>query len=69
MLIAPIASQGEVVGVVASLRAGAQPWTRTDTSRVRIVAHQLGPVIETLAAPTPVTLLPAPPASAIDDAV
>jgi GAF domain-containing protein len=68
MLIAPVASQGEVVGVVATFRAGAQPWTRTETSRVRIVAHQLGPVIERLAAPTPVTLLPARPA-AVDDAV
>jgi diguanylate cyclase (GGDEF)-like protein len=63
MLIAPIASQGEVVGVVASFRASGQPWTRTETSRVRIVAHQLGPVIEALAAPAPVTLLPAPPAA------
>jgi diguanylate cyclase (GGDEF)-like protein len=68
MLIAPVTSQGEVVGVVATFRAGTQPWSRTETSRVQIVAHQLGPVIERLAAPMPVTLLPPPP-TAVDGAV
>ena len=68
MLIAPVALLGETVGVVITFRTSGHPWTRTETSRARIVAHQLAPVFESLAQPSPITLVP-PQSAAVDGAV
>jgi diguanylate cyclase (GGDEF)-like protein len=51
MLIAPIVAQGEVVGILCAFGDDDRPWTRAEISRARIVGHQLGAVIDALAAP------------------
>ncbi|MEA2426655.1 MAG: diguanylate cyclase, partial [Thermoleophilaceae bacterium] len=51
MLIAPIVAHGDVVGLMIAFADAARPWTRAETSRARIVGHQLGAVIEALAGP------------------
>jgi GAF domain-containing protein len=48
VLIAPIVSNGDVVGLMLALSDTDRPWTRAETSRARIVGHQLGSVIEAL---------------------
>jgi diguanylate cyclase (GGDEF)-like protein len=52
VLIAPIVGNGDVVGLMLAFGDGERPWTRAETSRARIVGHQLGTVIEALAEPT-----------------
>jgi GAF domain-containing protein len=52
VLIAPIVSHGDVVGLMLAFADAERPWTRAETSRARIVGHQLGVVIEALAEPT-----------------
>jgi GAF domain-containing protein len=70
MLIAPLVAHGEVAGVMVALTAVERPWTRAETSRARIVGHQLGAVIDGLASPGQLVELPAPPANgALDGAV
>ena len=51
MLLAPLVSHGEVAGVMVALKATERPWTRAETSRARIVGHQLGAVVDGLATP------------------
>jgi diguanylate cyclase (GGDEF)-like protein len=51
MLLAPLVSQGEVAGVMVVLKAAERPWTRAESSRARIVGHQLGAVVDGLGAP------------------
>ena len=51
VLIAPIVAQGDVVGLMLALGDTDRPWTRAETSRARIVGHQLGAVIDALAEP------------------
>jgi GAF domain-containing protein len=52
VLIAPIVAHGDVVGLMLAFADAERPWTRAETSRARIVGHQLGAVIEALAEPT-----------------
>jgi GAF domain-containing protein len=61
MLLAPLVSGGEVAGVLLALSAVERPWTRTETSRARIVGHQLGSVVEALTAAAPRLVSLAPP--------
>ncbi|MEA2421272.1 MAG: hypothetical protein QOF55_371, partial [Thermoleophilaceae bacterium] len=63
MLLAPLVAQGEVAGVLMALNAAERPWTRAETSRARIVGHQLGAVIDGLGGPA-ARLVPLPPPSA-----
>jgi GAF domain-containing protein len=49
VLIAPIVAQGDVVGLMMAFSDAERPWTRAETSRARIVGHQLGAVIAALA--------------------
>jgi diguanylate cyclase (GGDEF)-like protein len=51
VLIAPIVAHGDVVGLMLAFADSERPWTRAETSRARIVGHQLGAVIEALAQP------------------
>jgi hypothetical protein len=44
-------SHGDVAGVMVALKAPERPWTRAETSRARIVGHQLGAVVDGLAGP------------------
>jgi diguanylate cyclase (GGDEF)-like protein len=59
MLLAPIVTHGEVTGVMLALSATERAWTRAETSRARIVGHQLGAVVEGLAT-APAELVPLP---------
>ena len=60
MLLLPLASHGEVAGVLMVLGTVERPWTRVETSRARIIGHQLGPVLDGLASrPAPVVPLAA----------
>jgi diguanylate cyclase (GGDEF)-like protein len=68
MLLAPVVSHGDVTGVMIALSTAERPWTRAETSRARIVGHQLGAVLEGLT--TPAELVPLPqPANGAADAV
>ena len=64
MLIAPLVGRGEVTGVLVALAAAERPWTRAETSRARIVGHQLGSVVE-VAPPGDLVSLPVPGAQAV----
>jgi len=59
MLLAPVVTHGEVTGVMLALSATERPWTRAETSRARIVGHQLGAVVEGLVT-APAELVPLP---------
>jgi hypothetical protein len=58
MLLAPLVAGGEVAGVLVALKAPERPWTRAETSRARIVGHQLGAVVEAFGAPAQLVGLP-----------
>jgi hypothetical protein len=58
MLIAPVVAHGEVVGLLVAFGADDAPWTRAETSRARIVGHQLGAVLDLLAEPPDLVALP-----------
>ena len=45
MLVAPLFVAGETVGLMLAFSSRERPWSRVETSRVRVIAHQLGPVI------------------------
>jgi hypothetical protein len=51
MLLTPLVAHGEVPGVMVALNAVERPWTHAETSRARIVAHQLGAVLDGLTRP------------------
>ena len=59
MLIAPVVAHGEVVGLLVAFGDDEAPWTRAETSRARIVGHQLGAVLDALAGPPDLVALPA----------
>ncbi|MEA2411976.1 MAG: diguanylate cyclase [Thermoleophilaceae bacterium] len=67
MLLAPLVAHGEVAGVMVALKATERPWTRAETSRARIVGHQLGAVADALGASAQLVELPpqAPPFGAL----
>ena len=58
MLIAPIVAHGEVAGLLVAFSDNEAPWTRAETSRARIVGHQLGAVLDALAEPPDLVALP-----------
>ena len=45
MVVAPLFVAGETVGLMLAFSSRERPWSRVETSRVRVIAHQLGPVI------------------------
>jgi GAF domain-containing protein len=69
MLLAPLVTQGEVAGVMVALNATERPWTRAETSRARIVGHQLGGVVDGLSNPAQLLQLPHPAADAVGGAL
>ena len=59
MLIAPVVAHGEVAGLLVAFGDDEAPWTRAETSRARIVGHQLGAVLDALAgSPADLVALP-----------
>jgi hypothetical protein len=63
MLLSPLVVHGEVAGVMVALTAVERPWARAETSRARIVGHQLGAVIDGLSSPAQLVQLPTPPSN------
>jgi GAF domain-containing protein len=48
LLIVPVVSRGETLGIIESYRRSESPWTRTDINRARIISSQFASVIESL---------------------
>ncbi len=46
LLIVPVVSQGEAVGIVEAYSELERPWTRTQINRARIISNQFGSVIQ-----------------------
>jgi EAL domain-containing protein (putative c-di-GMP-specific phosphodiesterase class I) len=65
MLLAPLVTHGDVTGVMVALNATERPWTRAETSRARIVGHQLGSVLDGLSSPAQLLPLPQPAAETV----
>jgi diguanylate cyclase (GGDEF)-like protein len=45
MLVAPVFTGDETVGLMLAFSSRERPWSRVETSRARVIAHQLGSVI------------------------
>ena len=69
MLLAPLVTHGDVTGVMVALNATERPWTRAETSRARIVGHQLGSVLDGISSPAQLLPLRQPSAEPLDGAV
>jgi diguanylate cyclase (GGDEF)-like protein len=69
MLLAPLVAHGEVAGVLVALSAVERPWARAETSRARIVAHQLGAVLDSLSGPARLVPMPGAGAGAVAGAL
>jgi diguanylate cyclase (GGDEF)-like protein len=48
VLMVPVVSQGRAVGLMLALARTERPWTRTERNRARVIAYQLGSVLETV---------------------
>ncbi len=46
LLIVPVVSQGETLGIVEAYSEVERPWTRTQINRARIISNQFGSVIQ-----------------------
>jgi hypothetical protein len=46
LLIVPVISQGETLGIVEAYSERERPWTRTQINRARIISNQFGSVIQ-----------------------
>ncbi|HEY0630924.1 MAG TPA: EAL domain-containing protein [Thermoleophilaceae bacterium] len=69
MLLAPLVTHGEVTGVMIALNATERPWSRAETSRARIVGHQLGSVLDGLGSRAQLLPLPQPVNGSVGGAV
>ena len=56
LMVAPVASRGETLGVLMVFAAAERPWSRSEANRARILAYQLGSVVDTLAPPGSATV-------------
>ena len=45
MLIMPVVSRGESLGIVEAYSKAERPWTRTEINQARIISNQFGSVI------------------------
>ncbi len=45
LLIVPVVSQGESLGIVEAFSKLERPWTRTEINHARIISNQFGSVI------------------------
>ena len=45
MLIMPVVSRGESLGIVEAYSKAERPWTRAEINRARIISNQFGSVI------------------------
>ncbi len=48
LLMLPVISRGETVGLLECCRADERPWARSDMDRARIIGYQLGHLLEML---------------------
>ena len=48
LLMLPVISRGETVGLLECCRADERPWARSDMDRARIIGYQLGHLLEVL---------------------
>ncbi len=51
LLIVPVVSQGETLGIVEAYSELERPWTRTQINRARIISNQFGSVIQLVFGP------------------
>jgi diguanylate cyclase (GGDEF)-like protein len=51
LLIVPVVSQGETLGIVEAYSELERPWTRTQINRARIISNQFGSVIQVVFGP------------------
>ncbi len=51
LLIVPVVSQGETLGIVEAFSELERPWTRTQINRARIISNQFGSVIQVVFGP------------------
>ena len=51
LLIVPVISRGESLGIVEAYSKLERPWTRTEINRARIISNQFGSVIRPCSAP------------------
>ena len=54
LLIAPVVSHGQSLGVLQVFGREERPWSRSDANRARILAYQLGSVVEGLSGREPI---------------
>jgi len=52
VLMAPVVLGGETIGLLELYRRASRPWTPTEMDQVRMLAHQIGPVVGLVAAAT-----------------
>ena len=48
LLIVPVVSHGETLGIVEAYSEAERPWTRTQINRARIISNQFGSVIQAM---------------------
>jgi GAF domain-containing protein len=46
LLIMPVVTQGEALGIVEAFAEAERPWTRTAINRARIISNQFSSVIQ-----------------------
>jgi GAF domain-containing protein len=46
LLIVPVVSQGETLGIVEAYSESERPWTRTQINRARIISNQFGSMMQ-----------------------
>jgi GAF domain-containing protein len=51
LLIVPVVSQGETLGIVEAYSEIEHPWTRTQINRARIISNQFGSMIQVVFGP------------------
>ena len=51
LLMMPVVTHGEALGIVEAYSGSERPWTRTEINRARIISNQFASVIETLLRP------------------
>jgi diguanylate cyclase (GGDEF)-like protein len=60
LLMVPVVSRGESLGIIEAYRGEERPWTRAEINRARVIANQFASVVAALPARTPVRANGAP---------
>src|SRR4029078_10260049 len=51
LLMVPVVSQGETLGIVEAYSETERPWTRTQINRARIISNQFGSMMQAVFRP------------------